>query len=350
MKCPRGLTSVEPPPLFPVEEHVLFPNELACDGRRVPDTSVLQKHLESDPITISGDIHGQYYDLLKLLRLGGDPSVTQYLFIGDYLDRGLFSCEVTLLLFALKIRYPKTFLMLLGNHECRCLTYNFTFRDECLHKYEETVYNAFQPAFDSLPLVAVVSPIFFCVHGGISPQIKSIDNINEIDRLQEPPKSGPMCDLLWSAPMEDEAEKNSPDALFLHNEVRGCSFLYSSNAVGKFLTVNKLLSVIRAHARQNDGFRMLRKVKKTGVPSVMCIFSAPNYCDTFHNRASILQINEKVLCVKQFGAVPHPYLLPNFMNAFSWPLPFLCTRLEEFLQVIVMGDQIPMMSSSMDVV
>ncbi|ORC92263.1 putative serine/threonine protein phosphatase [Trypanosoma theileri] len=372
MKCQPELTSVVPPQMFPLEEDQLFPKELACNGKRIPDTSLLQKHLElgglitekaalllindaallfadepnvlhlQDPITISGDIHGQYYDLLTLLCMGGDPSMTQYLFLGDYVDRGLFSCEVTLLLFAFKIRYPKTFWMLRGNHECHSLSYNFTFHDECVHKYGETVYNAFQTAFDRLPLAAVVSSVFLCVHGGISPDIKTVDDINDIDRVREPPKSGPMCDLLWSDPMEEEEEEMFPDVLFLDNKIRGCSFVFSSIAVERFLAVNNLIGVIRAHKAQFEGFRMFRKVEETEFPSVISIFSAPNYCGTYDNRGSILQINKKVLRVRQFSAVTHPYVLPDFMNAFTWSLPFLFKKLEEILQIIMVEDQVPL--------
>ncbi|EKG07506.1 serine/threonine protein phosphatase, putative [Trypanosoma cruzi] len=378
MYSERGLPSVEPPPLFPLEKDRLFPCELAgnagvngsVDGDiRVPDTTVLQRHFKAggvlqeadaiwlietasalfaqepnvlrleDPVTVCGDIHGQYYDLLTLLELGGDPGETQYLFLGDYVDRGIFSCEVTLLLFAFKIRYPRSFWILRGNHECRHLSCCFTFRDECLRKYGEAVYDAFQLAFDRLPLAALVAAAFFCVHGGISPYIKTIREIDDIERVREPPMFGPMCDLLWSDPMEEEEEQMCPDALFLHNALRGCSFLYSSSAVEEFLTMNGLLSVIRAHEAQNEGFRFFRKVGSTGFPSVICIFSAPNYCDAYDNRASILKIERKTLRVIQFMAAPHPYLLPNFMNAFTWSLPFLYERLVGIIRFITAGEE-----------
>lgn len=121
-----------------------------------------------DPITVVGDIHGQYYDFVKLLDVGGDPTSTntQYIFLGDYVDRGSYSVEVLALIFCLKIRYTKHIWMLRGNHECRQMTSFFNFRDECECKYDITVYNAFMEAFDALPLGCVINGKFLGIHGG----------------------------------------------------------------------------------------------------------------------------------------------------------------------------------------
>lgn len=105
-----------------------------------------------DPVTVVGDIHGQYYDFIKLLDVGGDPENTKYLFLGDYVDRGSFSVEVVLLVYAIKLNYPKTVFLLRGNHECRQMTAFFNFRIEVLTKYDEETYNLFMDTFDVLPI------------------------------------------------------------------------------------------------------------------------------------------------------------------------------------------------------
>lgn len=287
-----------------------------------------------DPLVICGDIHGQFYDLMTVFEMGGDAATTQYLFLGDYVDRGCFSTECALYLFALKIRYPSTFWLLRGNHECRHLTMYFNFKEECLHKYNEAVYDAFQYCFDALPLAAMVNGNILCVHGGLSPDVKNVDDINLIDRFREPPTSGAMCDLLWSDPMDHSDEVLCPDALYLHNDLRGCSYIFSYNAVENFLKENQLLGIIRAHEAQDEGFRFLQTSAVSGFPSVTCVFSAPNYCDTYDNKAAIVVLQGKTLQVRQFHSVEHPYILPNFMNAFTWSLPFVFDKLHDVLTIL----------------
>ena len=156
----------------------------------------------SDPITIIGDIHGQYYDFLKILEIGGSPDSTRYLFLGDYVDRGIFSIEVLLLLYAIKLNNPKSIYMLRGNHESRQMTTFFNFRSEVLYKYDLDVYEAIMESFDCLPLACVINKKFLALHGGISPELNSLADIERLDRFSEPSKSGLFCDLLWSDPID----------------------------------------------------------------------------------------------------------------------------------------------------
>ncbi|KAI0371410.1 serine/threonine protein phosphatase 2B [Pilatotrama ljubarskyi] len=282
------------------------------------------------PVTVCGDIHGQYYDLMKLFEIGGNPETTRYLFLGDYVDRGYFSIECVLYLWSLKIWYPETLFLLRGNHECRHLTDYFTFKLECKRKYSERIYDACMQSFCALPLAAIMNKQFFCIHGGLSPELHTLDDIRSIDRFREPPTQGLMCDILWSDPVEDFGQEKTSDS-FVHNHVRGCSYFFTYQAACQFLERNKLLSIIRAHEAQDAGYRMYRKTRTTGFPSVMTLFSAPNYLDVYNNKAAILKYESNVLNIRQFNATPHPYWLPNFMDAFTWSLPFVGEKITDML-------------------
>ncbi|XP_062288788.1 serine/threonine-protein phosphatase 2B catalytic subunit alpha isoform isoform X6 [Scomber scombrus] len=247
------------------------------------------------PVTVCGDIHGQFFDLMKLFEVGGSPATTRYLFLGDYVDRGYFSIECVLYLWSLKMLYPKTLFLLRGNHECRHLTEYFTFKQECKIKYSEQVYDSCMDAFDCLPLAALMNQQFLCVHGGLSPEIHTLDDIKKLDRFKEPPAFGPMCDLLWADPLEDFGNEKTQE-YFSHNTVRGCSYFYSYPAVCEFLQSNNLLSIIRAHEAQDAGYRMYRKSQTTGFPSLITIFSAPNYLDVYNNKVTEMLVNVLSIC------------------------------------------------------
>lgn len=354
----RIVKSVPAPAKFkPKDEELFLPNGL-------PNTEFLKEHFRKEgrlheeqalriirdttellasepnmldvpaPVTVCGDIHGQYYDLMKLFEVGGDPANTAYLFLGDYVDRGSFLIECLLYLYALKLNYPDTLWMLRGNHECRHLTEYFTFKSECLHKYLSKLYEECLRSFNALPLAAIMNKQFFCVHGGLSPDLKTLDDLLKIDRFKEPPTKGLVCDLLWADPVEDY-DDDSIDQLFVRNTVRGCSYAFTYRASCKFLERTGLLSIIRAHEAQDAGYRMYKRTKTMGFPSLLTMFSAPNYLDTYNNKAAVLKYESNVMNIRQFNASPHPYWLPHFMDVFTWSLPFVGEKVTDMLVSIL---------------
>ncbi|KAN0125341.1 Metallo-dependent phosphatase [Lactarius tabidus] len=297
------------------------------------------------PVTIVGDIHGQYYDLMKIFEVGGNLKDTKYLFLGNYVDRGYFGIECLLYLYTLKLWHPDRIFLIRGHHECRHLTTEyFIFKRECLHKYSEKVYDACIESFFALPLSGLLDGKFFCVHGGISPELNTVSDIDRIMRFQEPGSSGLLCDLLWADPVPNfghEAEPSQhpspvpPGQMWGHNTKRGGSYYFTYEAVIKFLERNELLGVIRGHEVQDAGYVMFRKTPIKKFPSVITVFSAPNLLDKYHNRGAVLKYANNSTTIRQYHANPHPFWLPNFMDAFTWSLPFVGAKIIEMLLAIL---------------
>lgn len=283
-----------------------------------------------DPVTVVGDIHGQFYDLRTLLEVGGSIHSTQYLFLGDYVDRGSFSVEVVTYLFAVKLTYPKQITMLRGNHESRQMTNFFNFHEECEFKYDNVVYDAIMDAFDAMPIAALINGQFLAVHGGLSPELTNFKHINRLDRVKETPRNGVLCDLLWSDP-SDEGKAEA----YAHNSNRGCAYHFSMNCAFKFLGDNKLLSIFRAHEVQKEGFKFHKSNPKSHMPGVITIFSAPNYCDTYANRGAVMRLDNNTLNLKQYNFTQHPYHLTNFMSVFEWSLPFVSEQVLAVFEAIL---------------
>jgi len=191
------------------------------------------------PLKVCGDIHGQYYDLLRLFEYGGFPPESNYLFLGDYVDRGKHSLETICLLFCFKVKYPENFFLLRGNHECSSINRLYGFYDECKRRYSIKLWKIFSDVFNCLPVAALIDDKIFCMHGGLSPELSSPHQISRIMRPTEVPDEGLLCDLLWSDP--DVNAKGWGD-----ND-RGVSFTFSPQVVGEFLQKHDLDLICRAH-------------------------------------------------------------------------------------------------------
>lgn len=268
------------------------------------------------PVTVCGDVHGQFHDLMELFRIGGRSPDTNYLFMGDYVDRGYYSVETVTLLVALKVRYRERITILRGNHESRQITQVYGFYDECLRKYgNANVWKFFTDLFDYLPLTALVDGQIFCLHGGLSPSIDTLDHIRALDRIQEVPHEGPMCDLLWSDPDDRGGWGISPrGAGYTFGQVSQTSAIASKkktkkNSMTKILIIkfrmvyfpnnfqdisetfnhtNGLTLVSRAHQLVMEGYNWCHD------RNVVTIFSAPNYCYRCGNQAALMELDDSL--------------------------------------------------------
>lgn len=236
----------------------------------------------SPPVKIVGDVHGQYADLLRLFTKCGFPPSANFLFLGDYVDRGKQSLETILLLLCYKIKYPENFFLLRGNHECANVTRVYGFYDECKRRCNIKTWKTFVDTFNTLPLAAIVAGKIFCVHGGLSPVLNSMDEIRHVSRPTDVPDFGLINDLLWSDPTDSPNEWED-------NE-RGVSYCYNKVAINKFLNKFGFDLVCRAHMVVEDGYEFFND------RSLVTVFSAPNYCGEFDNWGAVMSVSEGLLC------------------------------------------------------
>ena len=230
------------------------------------------------PVTVVGDIHGQFYDLLELFRIGGQAPDTNYLFMGDYVDRGYYSVECVTLVMLLKLRYPNRVTILRGNHESRQITQVYGFYDECVRKYgSANVWKCFTDLFDFLPLAATIDKQLFCPHGGLSPSLDTVAQMQQLERFQEIPHEGPICDLMWSDPDDRVGWGISP---------RGAGYTFGQDVSEHFNHTNGFEFIVRAHQLVMEGYNWSHE------NAVVTLFSAPNYCYRCGNQAAIMEVDE----------------------------------------------------------
>jgi serine/threonine-protein phosphatase PP1 catalytic subunit len=234
------------------------------------------------PLKIVGDIHGQYFDLLRLFEYGGFPPESNYLFLGDYVDRGPNGLETICLLFAYKIKYPLNFFMLRGNHESAAINRIYGFYEECKERYGLKIWKSFNDCFNCLPLGAIIEEKILCIHGGLSPDLKSLDQIRRIARPTEIPDAGLLCDLLWADPDADQSGWGAND--------RGVSFTFGGDVVASFLKKHDFDLIVRAHQVVEDGYEFFAKRQ------LVTVFSAPNYCGEFDNAGAMMSVDSSLMC------------------------------------------------------
>ncbi|KAF0492478.1 protein phosphatase 5 [Gigaspora margarita] len=251
-------------------------------------------------LTVCGDVHGQFYDFLNIFKINGLPSEeNMYLFNGDFVDRGSFSVEVILTLFAFKWLYPTSVYLTRGNHETDDMNKVYGFEGEVKAKYSEQMFELFSETFTALPLAHIVNQKILVVHGGLfSKDDVTLDDIRNIDRFgkRQPEHGSLMCELLWSDPQPLPGRGPSK---------RGVGIQFGPDVTEKFLKRNNIDLLIRSHEVKENGYVIEHNGK------CITVFSAPNYCDTIGNKGALINITPDLqLNYKTFEAVPHPNVRP----------------------------------------
>ncbi|KAJ5763568.1 Serine/threonine-protein phosphatase PP1 [Penicillium manginii] len=202
------------------------------------------------------------------------PPEANYLFLGDYVDRGKQSLETICLLLAYKIKYPENFFILRGNHECASINRIYGFYDDCGRPSPT--------ASTASPIAAIIDEKIFTMHGGLSPDLNSMEQIRRVMRPTDIPDCGLLCDLLWSDPDKDITGWSEND--------RGVSFTFGPDVVSRFLQKHDMDLICRAHQVVEDGYEFFSKRQ------LVTLFSAPNYCGEFDNAGAMMSVDESLLC------------------------------------------------------
>ncbi|RDA85059.1 hypothetical protein CP532_3127 [Ophiocordyceps camponoti-leonardi (nom. inval.)] len=251
-------------------------------------------------LTVCGDTHGQYFDLMELFRRNGLPTEKHwYLFNGDFVDRGSWSTEIALLLYAFKWLRPDGFFLNRGNHETDDMNRVYGFEGECKAKYNDRVFKLFSESFSALPLATLVGKKYLVLHGGLfSDDNVTLEDIRKLNRhnQRQPGQSGLMMEMLWTDPQEDQGRGPSK---------RGVGMQFGPDVTRRFCDKNGLEAVIRSHEVRMDGYEVQHDGK------CITVFSAPKYCDSTENKGAYINIGpDYKLHYEQFDAVPHPNIRP----------------------------------------
>ncbi|EFO86727.1 hypothetical protein CRE_04541 [Caenorhabditis remanei] len=246
------------------------------------------------PVKVCGDVHGQYSDVLRLLEKGGFPPTVNYLFLGDYVDRGPQSLEVVSLFLAYKVRFPGNFFMLRGNHETGAINRVYGFLDEIQRKYGSKIganlWNTFQTCFAYMPYTGLIAGRILCMHGGISKRMQSLNQLRKLPRpVLDIPNPSLEIDILWSDP--DQTIHGFDDS------TRGVGQVFGDEALQEVMDRLGVDLIARAHQVVQDGYEFFYKKK------LVTIFSAPHYCGEFDNAAAIMSVDVNLLCSFQVSSI-----------------------------------------------
>ncbi|KAL7712576.1 Serine/threonine-protein phosphatase [Entamoeba marina] len=326
-------------------------HHMFMNGKRINDSSLMDLFVQSKQIfskelnlvqvsnsaSIFGDYHGRYFDFISQRDITASSYPNNSLiFLGDYVDRGTMSCELFITLLCMKVNSPDKVIVLRGNHESRAVTKKYGFLNECKTKYSKEIYDEFCNVFDTLPLCAIVKQpfgSFFLCHGGISPSLLVVDDVNSIDRFQEPPSDGMFCDLLWADPVNDTTFEHYP---FVKHEwrvieylpnTRGKSYFFGYHAMKTFLEINNLTALIRAHQCFKEGIHKHNFCNPNIIlPLAFTLFGAADYED--NNIAGSLVITNDSIVVKTYESSElFKQYLPIYVDFIIYCFPFAVDKL-----------------------
>ena len=261
------------------------------------------EHLESESTLLKlnfegiivGDLHGSLQDLLRVFQSNGIPPLQRYIFLGDYIDRGEYSLEVITLIFALKVIFPSHIFLLRGNHEFIAINSIYGFKQQCIAEYSEDLFYDINRVFSYLPLAAITRDRTFLVHGGLSPALKNVDQIDLIPRPYDSYEKTPfyqlVLDLVWSDPSET-ITGFQPSA-------RGTGQTYGIDVVNHFLKSNGLKQMIRAHQCVAGGVEQFHNT------SLYTVFTASNYAPDVANLSGIIRLSYKGIDPVKYPPIRH---------------------------------------------
>lgn len=255
---------------------------------------------EDATLTVCGDTHGQFFDLMELFRLNGFPTEKHYyLFNGDFVDRGSWSTEIALLLYAYKWLRPASFFINRGNHETDDMNRAYGFEGECKAKYNDRTFKLFSESFSALPLATLIGKKYLVLHGGLFSDDKvTLDDIRKLNRhnQRQPGQAGLMMEMLWTDPQTEPGRGPSK---------RGVGMQFGPDVTKRFCENNGLDAIIRSHEVRMEGYEEEHDGK------CITVFSAPRYCDSTENKGAYINIGpDYKLKFHKFDAVPHPNIKP----------------------------------------